>query len=157
MGKKLSYHQSSLKISKHENKKSFSRLISALRPKVYITESSSFKQLVQELTGNGSQTEPREELLTVEFSTRESDERRMIEAGLADSSEGCTWEQPNQEEAYQIPLNDQVPDRSADNPEQGADFAYRLLESWLLDTEHDQFCHGYDQLGYGLSVYDSKL
>lgn len=51
MGKKVS--QTSLKISKKE-KKEFNSLIRLLRPKVYITDSSSFKRLVQDLTGNGA-------------------------------------------------------------------------------------------------------
>lgn len=58
MGKKTS--QSSEKISKKrvsstttDNKKTLNSLIRVLRPKVYITDSSTFKTLVQELTGNG--------------------------------------------------------------------------------------------------------
>ncbi|KAF9682832.1 hypothetical protein SADUNF_Sadunf05G0149200 [Salix dunnii] len=50
MGKKVS--QASMKISKKE-KNQLSSLIKVLRPKVYITDRSSFKRLVQELTGNG--------------------------------------------------------------------------------------------------------
>ncbi|KAK7276753.1 hypothetical protein RIF29_17899 [Crotalaria pallida] len=51
MSKKL--NQASLKISKKNNEKQeFNSLIKVLRPKVYITDSSSFKKLVQELTGN---------------------------------------------------------------------------------------------------------
>ncbi|KAL3502932.1 hypothetical protein ACH5RR_037381 [Cinchona calisaya] len=52
MGKKLS--QSSTKISKNDNKKQLNSLIKVLRPKVYIIDSSNFKRLVQELTGNGN-------------------------------------------------------------------------------------------------------
>lgn len=54
MGKKL--NQASYKISKdiiHE-KQNFNNLIKVLKPKVYITDNSSFKKLVQELTGNGN-------------------------------------------------------------------------------------------------------
>lgn len=50
MGKKV--RQASLKVSKNERQ--LQSLIKVLRPKVYITDSSSFKRLVQELTGNGS-------------------------------------------------------------------------------------------------------
>ncbi|KAM1113189.1 hypothetical protein ACFX13_046826 [Malus domestica] len=53
MGKKVSQQTASLKISKKENKE-FKSLIRLLRPKVYITDSSSFKRLVQDLTGNGA-------------------------------------------------------------------------------------------------------
>lgn len=45
--------QTSVKISKKE-KKELSSLIRLLKPKVYITDSSSFKMLVQDLTGKGS-------------------------------------------------------------------------------------------------------
>jgi len=55
MGRKIS--QASPKISKDDPQKhQFKSLIKFLRPKVYITDSSSFKKLVQELTGNGSPT-----------------------------------------------------------------------------------------------------
>ncbi|KAG9447977.1 hypothetical protein H6P81_014105 [Aristolochia fimbriata] len=36
-------------------KKQFNTMLKVLRPKVYITDSASFKRLVQELTGNGRQ------------------------------------------------------------------------------------------------------
>ncbi|KAG8386705.1 hypothetical protein BUALT_Bualt03G0176800 [Buddleja alternifolia] len=49
MGKK-----SSQKTSKHEKKQQINCLIKILRPKVYITHSSNFKTLVQQLTGNGN-------------------------------------------------------------------------------------------------------
>lgn len=39
--------------SKHQHQE-FNSLIKVLRPKVYITDSSSFKNLVQQLTGNGN-------------------------------------------------------------------------------------------------------
>ncbi|KAJ9183622.1 hypothetical protein P3X46_007447 [Hevea brasiliensis] len=52
MGKKQS--EASSKISKNERKQLNSSWIKVLRPKVYITDSSSFKGLVQELTGNGT-------------------------------------------------------------------------------------------------------
>ncbi|KAL8506258.1 hypothetical protein ACS0TY_017216 [Phlomoides rotata] len=50
MGKKSSH--SSLKISKDEKKQQLNNLIKIQRPKVYITDSSNFKNLVQQLTGN---------------------------------------------------------------------------------------------------------
>ncbi|KAJ0113685.1 hypothetical protein Patl1_01432 [Pistacia atlantica] len=56
MVKKL--NQASLKINKNESKKQLNNLIEVLRPKVYITDSSNFKRLVQELTGNGSSIVP---------------------------------------------------------------------------------------------------
>ncbi|KAJ8763099.1 hypothetical protein K2173_023304 [Erythroxylum novogranatense] len=57
MGKEVSKRApSSLKVSKNENKQLINSLIKAMRPKVYITDSSSFKRLVQELTGNNETT-----------------------------------------------------------------------------------------------------
>ncbi|KAK6919786.1 VQ protein [Dillenia turbinata] len=57
MVKRLS--QLSQKVSKQdEKKKNLKTLINLLRPKVYITDSSSFKSLVQELTGNGTKSCP---------------------------------------------------------------------------------------------------
>ncbi|XVE72357.1 hypothetical protein DITRI_Ditri11bG0033000 [Diplodiscus trichospermus] len=53
MGKKI-LSQVQVKISKTEKKQQLNSLIKMLRPKVYITDSSSFKTLVQDLTGNGS-------------------------------------------------------------------------------------------------------
>ncbi|KAI4306002.1 hypothetical protein L6164_029321 [Bauhinia variegata] len=56
MGKKVS-QATTLKISKNSNERhQFNSLIKVLKPKVYITDSSNFKNLVQELTGNGSST-----------------------------------------------------------------------------------------------------
>lgn len=54
MGKKLSPQLASLKVSKNNKKQPNTNLIKILKPKVYIINSSSFKGLVQELTGNGS-------------------------------------------------------------------------------------------------------
>lgn len=54
MAKKQST-QSSRKISNNKSdKKCFNSLIKVLKPKVYITDSSNFKTLVQELTGNNN-------------------------------------------------------------------------------------------------------
>ncbi|KAF5732500.1 hypothetical protein HS088_TW17G00027 [Tripterygium wilfordii] len=55
MGRKV--NQKSFRISKNSaQKKQFNSLIKVLKPKVYIIDSSSFKRLVQELTGNGGNT-----------------------------------------------------------------------------------------------------
>ncbi|KAK6142281.1 hypothetical protein DH2020_022629 [Rehmannia glutinosa] len=43
-----------MKISKHEKRQELNSLIKILRPKVYITNTSNFKTLVQQLTGNGN-------------------------------------------------------------------------------------------------------
>lgn len=62
MGKKKSSKSSSSssppKIPKHEKKPQIHNLNKIVRPKVFITESSNFKNLVQELTGNGSSPTP---------------------------------------------------------------------------------------------------
>ncbi|OMP11033.1 VQ motif-containing protein [Corchorus capsularis] len=53
MGKKVITHPASAKANNknHHHEKQLHSLIKVLKPKVYITDSSSFKQLVQELTG----------------------------------------------------------------------------------------------------------
>lgn len=56
MGKKVSpkISKNETNENKNKNNKDFNSWIKVLRPKVYITDSSGFKSLVQELTGNGS-------------------------------------------------------------------------------------------------------
>ncbi|CAI9787675.1 unnamed protein product [Fraxinus pennsylvanica] len=57
MGKKPKSAQVPMKIPKKINKKQItSTLLKTLRPKVYITDSSNFKTLVQQLTGNENST-----------------------------------------------------------------------------------------------------
>lgn len=96
MGKKV--RQASLKVSKNERQ--LQSLIKVLRPKVYITDSSSFKRLVQELTGNGSSItspptiEPDVQLANVPVIdiTDQEDPENSIEASFASleySSELC--------------------------------------------------------------------
>lgn len=53
MGKKESILKIPKKNTSEKNKKDFKSWLNVLRPKVYITDSSSFKSLVQQLTGNG--------------------------------------------------------------------------------------------------------
>lgn len=53
MGKKP-IKESSLEIPNQNDKNKLNTLIKVLKPKVYITDSSSFKNLVQQLTGNGT-------------------------------------------------------------------------------------------------------
>lgn len=58
MGKKPT-HKSSRKIEKKQSpqqEEGLNTLIKVLKPRVYITDSSTFKSLVQELTGNGNIT-----------------------------------------------------------------------------------------------------
>lgn len=66
-------NQVSLKISKNESKKQLNNLIKVLRPKVYITDSSNFKRLVQELTGNGSSIVPSSSSLTSKHQQGQAD------------------------------------------------------------------------------------
>ncbi|KAL2466685.1 vq domain-containing protein [Abeliophyllum distichum] len=56
MGKKPKSTQVPMKIPRKNNKKQITSLLKILRPKVYITDSSNFKTLVQQLTGNGNST-----------------------------------------------------------------------------------------------------
>ncbi|KAI3410278.1 Lipase_3 domain-containing protein [Psidium guajava] len=69
MGKNIvTLNQASLKISKHQKRhqqqqQQFNSLIKVLRPRVYITDTSCFKKLVQELTGNGTSEHDDDHLL----------------------------------------------------------------------------------------------
>ncbi|KAL0306705.1 UNVERIFIED_CONTAM: hypothetical protein Sradi_6087800 [Sesamum radiatum] len=58
MGKKSSQPSKKQTVPKQEKKQHINSLIKILRPKVYITDSSNFKRLVQELTGNGNGNSP---------------------------------------------------------------------------------------------------
>ncbi|KAB2020759.1 hypothetical protein ES319_D07G090900v1 [Gossypium barbadense] len=56
MGKKKVTQPATASLKTSKNEKQLHRLVKVLRPKVYITDSSSFKQLVQELTGYQTRT-----------------------------------------------------------------------------------------------------
>jgi len=161
MGKKIS--QSPVKICRNHEKQLHS-LIQVLRPKVYITDTSSFKRLVQQLTGNIScssnasssppPTKPDHhvvENVSIIDHTKESSMEAASFASLDhDSSELC----------HQITtLEDSTTVNPADDHDHQVDMlAYGDLESWLLEIDQPfPFYHDYAQIEKEVSIYDYEL
>nr|KYP52248.1 hypothetical protein KK1_025852 [Cajanus cajan] len=174
MGRKVS--QESLKISKNDHQKhQFNSLIKVLRPKVYITDSSSFKKLVQELTGNGSPTTlsppPLEPNMVECFhhlvgtETQKDPETSPDEYVSIISPEETTNNSPelcydalmNEEfnqVCNQLCLDDLAFHDSLTNQSIDHLLAYQNLESLLLDVEPNPFYNCYEQ---DVSIYDYEL
>ncbi|KAL3508952.1 hypothetical protein ACH5RR_028353 [Cinchona calisaya] len=143
MGKKLS--QASTKISKTD-KKQLNSLIKILRPKVYITDSSNFKRLVQELTGNGNTvslvppsipSEPVMQVPIVEIDDHAYQERSVNSS--VDSSEASVptsfntaMESPEfcVSDTFNVFESDPLSSHKMDFP------LYGDIESWLLETDN---------------------
>ncbi|GMN54961.1 hypothetical protein TIFTF001_024078 [Ficus carica] len=175
--KKASSQAASVKASRNSNhekkKKDFSNWIKVLRPKVYITDSSSFKRLVQDLTGNASTSpaitsEPEERRLEkVPIYDNQGEPESSVEASIdattADSSDQVFLDQDfNQACNYEIGLEDMnYYGNSAPNQQQGGDLlACWDLESWLLDSAAPctSFYNGFaDQVEQDVSIYDYEL
>ncbi|KAI9114661.1 hypothetical protein K1719_014359 [Acacia pycnantha] len=176
MGKKLS--EASRKISKnHQKQQQFSSLIKALRPKVYITHSSRFKKLVQELTGNNisattmsssSSTLPSPEptqndvqitdnldtsFHSFEVSASSSSEATTSTTTTPSSSEFCCYNN-------QACLDDTTLGSSEANQcMMDSELAYQNLESLLFDAEFEQsFLYDcYAQPEQEVSTYEGEL
>ncbi|KAA8547177.1 hypothetical protein F0562_003614 [Nyssa sinensis] len=131
MGKKLS--QSSLKITKND-KKQLNSLVKVLRPKVYITDSSSFKRLVQELTGNSiSISSPPPTILPPvgHVPDIEIEDHGYQESNSVDLSVDSSKSVPT---PFAAP--ESSPELSMLITTNQMDFAqYRDIESWLLEME----------------------
>ncbi|KAF2304291.1 hypothetical protein GH714_029476 [Hevea brasiliensis] len=157
MGKKLS--EASPRISKNE-KKQLNSWIKVLRPKVYITDSSSFKRLVQELTGNGTTTptiisKPQtvDKKLTITSSSIEDhgDPESSLETSTLDS-----FEFPNQVISFPEGLSQSyIEDNTSDDlwmNQQGD------LESLLLDIDPNPFYGCLSQIYQEeVSIYDYEI
>ncbi|KAJ9168176.1 hypothetical protein P3X46_019735 [Hevea brasiliensis] len=157
MGKKLS--EASPRISKNE-KKQLNSWIKVLRPKVYITDSSSFKRLVQELTGNGTTTptiisKPQtvDKKLTITSSSIEDhgDPESSLETSTLDS-----FEFPNQVISFPEGLSQSyTEDNTSDDlwmNQQGD------LESLLLDIDPNPFYGCLSQINQEeVSIYDYEI
>ena len=171
MGKNL--NKASQKISKNE-KQQFNSLIKVLRPKVYITDSSSFKQLVQELTGNGSSTTTSPtplELNMVENYPLIGDEVQRVHTDTSfevsveneattNSSELCYTATMNEEFDQvwnQMCLDHVVLEDSMASQPLDPLWAHQNLESLLLDVEPSPFFNCYAQIDQGVSIYDYEL
>ncbi|KAJ1383126.1 hypothetical protein SESBI_43658 [Sesbania bispinosa] len=171
MGKKV--NQSSVKISKDE-KQQFNSLMKVLRPKVYITDSSSFKKLVQELTGNGNSTtlsppplEPNMvqncPLIGTEF---QRDPETSVDVSVSteatsNSSELCYATLMNEEfnqVCDQLCLDDSIFQDSVTNQPLDQFFSYQNLESLLYDVDPNSFYNCYEHIEQPeVSIYDYEL
>ncbi|KDP32708.1 hypothetical protein JCGZ_12000 [Jatropha curcas] len=170
MSKKLISKTSSSRICKNhpEKKKQFNNILQVLRPKVYITDVSNFKRLVQELTGNGcSNTTPtpldsqvneqacvsivsdfeiRENSLDLSFDSLDSHNQMVVNKEINQS-----WNQIYQDASTTF-------DNSLIN--ENVEFSeVQEMESWLLDMEPCRFDNGYQypQFEQELSAYDYQL
>lgn len=171
MGKKVS--QGSLKISK--NGKQLHSLIKFLRPKVYITDSSSFKRLVQELTGNLSSitnspapTKPTDLVKRVQSSNTEdlqepesSIEGSSFASLVSPDDQLCHRETLREEEFNQVSnqmiLDDLTFEISTRNNPVDL-FAYQDLESCLFGIDQPYpFYNDLAQIEQGVSIYDYEL
>ncbi|KAL2322524.1 hypothetical protein Fmac_026903 [Flemingia macrophylla] len=173
MRRKIS--QESLKISKHDHQKhQFNSLIKVLRPKVYITDSSSFKKLVQELTGNGSPTTlsppplepnmPENSYHLVGTETQKDPETSPDDTSIIspeettnNSPELCYHALMNEEfnqVCNQLCLDDLAFQDSVSNQSIDHLLAYQNLESLLFDVEQNPFYNCYEQ---DVSIYDYEL
>lgn len=126
-------------VSKHEKKPAYS-LMNVLRPKVYITDISSFKRLVQELTGNNGATS----------------------LDHQDIQNDSSWDGSKQGEPFTADMyNDMVIIEGRVSETQTMDdLMLRDLESWLLeDVEMAPYCStSYaGQLEGGVSLFDCEL
>eukprot|EP00257_Ricinus_communis_P025214 XP_025012628.1 uncharacterized protein LOC112534374 [Ricinus communis] len=173
MGKKLGQLASS-EVSNNNDKKQFNNWIKVLRPKVYITDTSSFKKLVQELTGNGTAVS---KLQTVEKSTVPSsiseDHKDQPESSLETSLDSSSESNQNQVSFPEEELNDlsynrliylddtTSPDDLLWNMNQERDYklAWEDLESSLLpDIDRYPFCRSnYSQILQEVSIYDYEI
>lgn len=148
-----------------EEKQRFSNSIRALRPRVYITDTSKFKTLVQELTGNGkgssscissppegSSPQDIQEAPFIGIEDQEHDDRESsletisVEGYVHNSFDLCkVFQTDHHQEVSQVHSYNQqayMADISAFGDhlslpmDQQEDFlAYHDLESWLLSTE----------------------
>jgi hypothetical protein len=158
MGKKIS--QSSVKISRKE--KQLHSLIQVLRPKVYITDSLSFKSLVQQLTGNLTSSSPHHHPIKLD----DHDHRVVVEnVSITDHTKeessmelASSFASPD-DSSHQIALEDHSTVNPPDHDHDRVDMlAYQDLESWLLEMEPFPFFHDYAQMfEQEVSIYDYEL
>ncbi|QCD79582.1 hypothetical protein DEO72_LG1g3227 [Vigna unguiculata] len=170
MGRKTS--QASPKISKDEPQKhQFKSLIKVLRPKVYITDSSSFKKLVQELTGNGSPTtlsprppppplEPNIMIQNCPFVGTQSHSSDDVSVSPdANSPELCYDALMNEEfnqVCNELSLDDLAFQESVANIDHL--LAYQNFESLMFDVEQNPLYSYYEQMEQpDVSIYDYEL
>lgn len=134
MGKKQD--SSSTKISKQEENKQLNNLIKVLRPKVYITDSSSFKNLVQELTGFDEKVGRIPPPPNLPIPCREIESPPVVEV-----QDGFAFP----ESSFEFSLDS----GSGSSTRQEMEFSeYREIESWLLEIDQFQNYDMYAPLGH---------
>ncbi|KAL7215643.1 hypothetical protein ACSBR1_027736 [Camellia fascicularis] len=160
MGKKSLLVSSSKKISSSEDdKKQLSSLLRVLRPKVYITDSSSFKNLVQHLTGNGngngndpiplptssssSSLSLQPPLLPLHHHLHHDQDHHQIFQGSSSTSVDLSWidDSPQLNMPFESSPEASMPAPLVDFPQ------FRDVESWLLEIDqfpnYNYYDHGY--------------
>ena len=177
MGKKI-LTQVQVKISKSTSeKKQLNSLIKVMRPKVYITDSSSFKSLVQQLTGNGTSDTVSQLILPssslpqiveklvpvidvgIDYQGNpESNMESSFDASL-DSFQVCNqlaWSSEEINQAYHpMHFDETMSEHLFMNIQQQDSLAYGDLQS-LLQLDGDSF-NLYSQIQQELSIYDYEL
>ncbi|KAJ6873637.1 hypothetical protein NC651_032482, partial [Populus alba x Populus x berolinensis] len=141
-----------------EEKQRFSNSIRALRPRVYITDTSKFKTLVQELTGNGkgggscisappegSSPQAIQEAPFIGIEDQEHDHRESslettsVEGYVQNSFDLCKVFQTDHHQevsqAYMADISAFGDHVSMPMDQQEDLLAYHDLESWLLSSE----------------------
>ncbi|GMJ16105.1 hypothetical protein HRI_005279700 [Hibiscus trionum] len=167
MGKKVIHQLASTRTSKNVDVQLHS-VNKVLRPKVYITHSSSFKQLVQELTGYRDQTVPvPDDVAQVVPAIGTEDQEEMfpdLTSTLFTNSssfelldeQAFQWNDMNQiAELLQTDdrgMFDEMSDLSTSDGQTDW-LACRNLESWLFDA--DPYCGGRNE--QEVSMFDYEL
>ncbi|CAK7347090.1 unnamed protein product [Dovyalis caffra] len=136
-----------------DEKKQYSNLNQALRPKVYITDNSNFNRLVQELTGNRNMvsspppqiTEQVQEVMGIDIlGNHETESSRRMESSVIDARPVDSFDSLNQmvvsEEINQTwnQIYADVTTFDLRVDQQRNFLAARGFESWLLEI--DQPC-----------------
>ncbi|CAN4103114.1 unnamed protein product [Withania somnifera] len=136
MGKKVIDIQPS-----KSHKKQFNNLIKLLKPKVYITHSSNFKNLVQQLTGNNNIGSPSSSSPIISSSPPPPADHHHDQLELSvDSSEGSIPSSINVNRLHGpcFSLLNSNNDNSMGSQEimdVSEEYYYRNIESWLLDLD----------------------
>ncbi|KAK1325681.1 hypothetical protein QJS10_CPA01g01678 [Acorus calamus] len=142
--KALKRNQRSLKICKDNYRKQENSLSKVLPPKVYITDSSSFKSLVQDLTGNGINpmfSSP--QIPSEEFSVGECSSEVGLSNDSSESLEAITADQWNVLQCRELEVMPVVFDidgfLSVDD-----DTFFRLEEVWSLPWDVLNYMASFD-------------
>ncbi|MFQ6633880.1 hypothetical protein Gotur_012068 [Gossypium turneri] len=165
MGKKI-ISQVKGKISKTDKKPLMNSMIKVLRPKVYIIDSSSFKSLVQELTGNPTVSSP---------SSSSSSSEKMVpvievedDHGNPESSMEYSASFDASVESFRacngltLPLDDSnISSEYMLMNQRESSLLYGDLQAFL-ELDADEQCFGgldnvYSEIGQEVSIYDYEL